>query len=60
MRGDYCVPDPIVADPDGQERIPYTPTADETCIDPESGSEVNELSSKIQRTTGASRKSLSF
>lgn len=41
-RGEHCVPDPVVADSEGEEVIPYTPTANETCIDPESGSEVNE------------------
>lgn len=47
-RGDYCVPDLIVADPDGKRMIPYTPAADERCIDADTGLEVHQLSLKRQ------------
>lgn len=38
--GDHCVSDPIVSAPDGETMVAYTPSSDETCTDPNTGSKV--------------------
>ncbi|CAM9303474.1 unnamed protein product [Sphacelaria rigidula] len=48
-RGDYCVPDLIVADPDGKRMIPYTPAADERCIDADTGLEGLTFAGEINK-----------